>query len=458
MRIIITLIVSLAMFMEAVDTTILNTAIPAMAHSLSVDPVDLKIALISYLLTLSIFIPISGWIADKFGIKRVFIVAVLIFIVSSFWCGYAKNLMELVIARSLQGLGGSLTLPLGRLIIVRTFPRHELVAAMGHVVMVASVGLMLGPVLGGVITHYFSWSWIFWVNVPVGLITILLAWKWLPDVLPQTVPPLDKLGFILFGVGLAGLTFGLSAFSETTMNPMNAVLVIVVAVLLLIWYVWHSRHKAHPIIRTQLFSSRTFQISVTGNLLARLGFGGVPFLLPLLFQIGLGYPAQISGLLLAPTAIGVFLVKLFSVRLLRFLGYKKLLILNTLLVGCVLFSFMIIQSHTSFYMICFLTFIFGFLISMQYAAMNSLAYAETAPEFLSSATSIMSTLQQFSQSLGVAVAAILIRYSIMFTSSGLLTTPIFHHVFFAMGILTLLSILVFIRLKPEDGLQMMKQK
>ncbi|HBD9375494.1 TPA: MFS transporter, partial [Legionella pneumophila] len=318
---IIMFIVSCAMFMEAIDTTILNTAIPVMAHSLEVNPIDLKLALISYLLSLAIFIPISGWIADKYGVKKVFIAAIGVFTLSSLWCGFTQSLWELVLARIIQGLGGSLTVPVGRLIILRTCERHELITKMSIVVMIASLGMLLGPLLGGIITDYFSWRWIFWVNIPVGIIAMLLSHKLLPTILSRTVPPLDKSGFVMFGAGLAFLTLGLSLFSETKADISYSVSIILLSALLLIGYTKHSRNKSNPIIKVTLLNIRTFRIAVFGNLLTRLSFGGIPFLLPLLFQIILEYSPQLSGLLLTPVALGVFLVKPLSFSILRKLGY-----------------------------------------------------------------------------------------------------------------------------------------
>lgn len=451
-------IVSLALFMEALDTTIINTAIPAMSRSLSVNPIDLKIALISYLLSLAIFIPISGWVADKYGIKRVFLAAVTLFTISSLCCGFAHSLTQLVIARTVQGIGGSFALPVARLILFRSFHRHDVINVMSRVVMVAALGLMLGPVLGGVITHYFSWPWIFWVNIPVGLLAIFMGRVWLTEVPPIHVPRLDKLGFILFGTSLAGFTFGLSALSESFMPLPLAGTIMLTAVLLLVFYVWHSYHRPHPIVKTELFYLRSFQASTLGNLFSRLGFGGVPFLLPISLQVGLGYSAQVSGLLLAPMAFGVLLVKPFTLRLLRYFGYKKLLILNTILVALSCAVFMVINQNTPLYAIAFLTFLFGFLISMQYSGMNSLAYAEVLPEQLSAANSIISTLQQLAQSFGVAVSALLIHYfSIGSSKAFLLTSAVFHKTFFIMGVLTLFSALVFVYLKPEDGNQMLEE-
>jgi len=455
---IITVVVSFALFMEAIDTTIINTAIPVMANSLHVNPVDLKIALISYLLSLAIFIPISGWIADKFGTKQVFIFALAIFTFSSAWCGFAHSLPELVIARCFQGLGGSLTLPVGRLIILRTYERHQLIHAMSRVVMVVSLGLMLGPVLGGFITHYFSWRWVFLVNIPVGILTMIAAYYFLENTPKKKVLPLDFIGFILFGTALATFTFGLSALSETVISGSVTIIILAFAFLLFTMYVLHSRHSTmHPIINVTLFKSRTFFISVLGNLMSRLSFGGVPFLLPLLLQIGLGYSPQISGLLIAPMAIGVLLVKLFTLRLLRLFGYKKLLMLNTLLVSLCLWAFTFISSELSVYIIGVITFLFGLIIAVQYSGMNSLAYAELSPEDLSAAASIMGTLQQIAQSFGVAVGALLLRYySIGSDSQFNLTTSVFHHAFFAMGLITLFSTIIFIQLKTGDGHEMIE--
>ena len=454
---IIAFTVALALFMDALDTTVINTAIPAMSRSLHVHPVDLKIALISYLLSLAIFIPISGWMADRFGAKRVFLSALFVFTFSSLWCGFASTLSELVVARSCQGVGGALMLPLGRLIVLRTFQRHELVEAMNSVIMVVSIGLMLGPLAGGFITDHLSWHWIFWINIPVGSLAIAMAAYWLEEMPPQKVHPFDFAGFFFFGGGLAALTFSLSDFSESAADQQTAVLIFCVAVMMLFAYLLYSRKQAHPIINNELFRARTFQVSVMGNLLARLSFGGVPFLLPLLLQIGLGYSAQLSGLLLVPIALGIICVKTISLRILRFMGYKRLLLTNTILVGLSVWLFRIVNDQTPVYLIACLTFIFGFLISMQYSGMNSLAYAELDTAQFASATGIISTTQQLAQSFGVAASAFLLRYySSDFALQSPLTPEVFHETFFVLGIFTLVSTFIFTRLKTGDGHQMLK--
>jgi EmrB/QacA subfamily drug resistance transporter len=450
----IAFIVSLSFFMEALDSTIINTAIPAMSRSLSVEPIDLKLALISYLLSLAIFIPISGWLADKFGAKKIFLSALAIFTLSSLWCGFADSLLQLVIARFIQGLGGALGLPVGRLIIIRTFGREKLISKMNYVVTIGAMGIMLGPVVGGFITHYFSWHWIFWINIPAGLVAIILAYYYLPKSTPNKTYPLDKIGFILFGMSLAGFTFGLSAFSETSIKTSAASTILLVSILLMIAYMLHSHRQLQPIVKTDLLRLRTFRVSLIGNLIARLGFGGVPFLVPLLLQISLGYSPEASGMLLAPTAIGILLGKPIALPLLRLFGYKRLLIINTFLAGVSIWIFAIVNSTTSIYVISLLTFMNGFMLSLQYSCMNSLGYADVAPEDLSAATSMMSTLQQLSQSFGVAVSALFIRLFSSTSKDLVLTSPIFHYTFFAMGFFTILSSVIFIQLQKEDGRQM----
>jgi len=452
----ITFVISIALFMETVDSSILNTAIPAMAKSLNVPAVDLKLALISYLLSLAVFIPISGWIADKYGIKRTFTYALLIFTVASLLCGLAPSLTSLVCARTLQGIGGSLMMPVGRLVIARTFQRNKLIHIMSHITIIAALGNILGPTLGGYITHFWSWHWIFWVNIPVGLLAIFLAKIWLKESPSFDVPSLDKIGFFLFSGGLAGLTLGLSMLSETIYNQRVSLLIIVVSMGVL-WLYWrHSKQQSHPIIKTELFSLRTFQVAILGNLFVRTIVTGLPFLMPLFLQIGLHYPPQTSGLLMSPIAVGVLVIKPFSTRIVRWLGFKRLLLMNTLFVGLATWLFMLIDQNTSLWNIAFLTCLYGFFISMQYTGMNSLTFADVPSTNLSAATSIMSTTQQFSQSLGVTFAATLINHiSYFHTQPMQFSLIIFHKAFFIMGLMTFICGYIFLRLRPNDGHQML---
>ncbi len=452
---IITFIISLVFLMESVDTTILNTAIPVISNSLHVEPVDLKIALISYLLGLAMFIPISGWLADKYGAKKVFIISNCVFTFSSFLCGFADDLVGLSCARFFQGLGGAMGLPVGRLIILRIFGQENFILRMNQVIIIGALGVMLGPVIGAVIITYVSWHWIFWVNIPFGFVTTFFALKYLPVIEPEpAIHSLDKSGFCLYGLALAGFTFGLSALSENSIKHIIPFTVILIAAILLILYFFHSQTVKHPILKIKLFKIQTFQVSVIGNIGTRLGVGGMPFLIPLLLQIGLGFSAELSGLLLAPIALGVLIAKPVSIRVLRFFGYKKFLIINTIIASGIICLFSFINVDTPIYLIGFLTFIFGHVTALQYSGMNSLAYADLSTEDLSAGTSIMGTVQQLSQSFGVATAALFIRlFSFLFMFKSL-TTQALQHTFVAIGIMTLVSSVIFLKLKPQDGINM----
>jgi MFS family permease len=313
----------------------------------------------------------------------------------------------------------------------------------------------LGPFLGGVITEHFSWRWIFWINVPFGFLTFILAFKFLPSMPARPIHKLDKSGFILFGSGLATLTLGLSLLSESDIQQKISLFMLIIAFILLGLYAWCSYQKTHPIVKIDLLKTRTFRVAVMANLFSRLSFGGVPFLLPLFLQISLGFSPQLSGMLLVPIAIGVLIVKPLSLYILRFMGYKNLLIFNTILVGLSLLSFIFINAASSIYFIGSLTFSYGFLIALQYTGMNSLAYANLLPEDISAATSIMSAIQQLAQSFGVAVAALLLRYfSSGFSSHIPLTTQTFHQTFLFLGFFTFISLLVFLPMKKDDGLEL----
>lgn len=443
--------------MDVLDTNILNTAIPVMALNFNVHPVDLKIALISYLLSLAIFIPISGWTADKFGTKPIFILALGLFTLSSFFCGYSKTLMHLTIARSIQGVGGAFMISLGRLIIAKTFKRHELVEAMNTVIIVVALGVMMGPYIGGFITDHFSWPWIFWVNLPAGLLGIILAIYSLNNNDRKIKRPFDTVGFILFGGSLSLLCFSLSQLSETHSSLAFYGGLFFLSLLMLFACLWHVKNHPHPIIKIQLFKIRTFRISVFGNLCSRLGFGGMPFLLPLMQQLGLGFNAELSGLLLVPIAVGIIFAKLFSFRILRRIGYKYFLIANTFFVALALALFQIITIRTPIFVLASLTFVYGTFTAAQYTAMNSLAFSDLKQEDLSASTSITSTAQILAQTLGVALSALLLRFfSASFENSPVLTLAIFHETFLFLSILTIFSIGIFLHLKMEDGHQMLK--
>lgn len=284
-------VVATALFMEQLDSTIVNTAIPAMADSLQATPLSLKAVVASYILSLAVCIPVSGWMADRYGTRRVFSTAVVIFTLSSILCGLAVNVPMLVAARILQGMGAAMMMPVGRLAIIRTFPKSELLMAMNFVIIPALIGPLLGPTVGGLIVHWLSWREIFFVNVPVGLAALFLINRHMPDYRGDAPRPLDFTGLILFGSGAALLSWLLEIFGEYDIGVTPAIILLLISFGLLAAYGWHAGHTAYPLLRLTLFRVRTFRVAVVGGFITRLGVGGLPFLLPLLYQLGLGLPA-----------------------------------------------------------------------------------------------------------------------------------------------------------------------
>lgn len=449
---------SIALFMETLDTTIINTAIPAISNSLLISPIQLKLALISYFLSLAIFVPIGGWLADKYGAKTIFNAALILFVLGSWCCGISENLLTLIVSRSIQGIGGALTIPVGRLILFRIFNRTEFIGMMSKVAIIGALGAFVGPVLGGIISQNFFWGWIFWINIPVGIVTLIFAQLKLPVIEKQKVLPLNKINFIIFGASLAGLTYGFSMMSEAYYLFKWSIAIVVFSMLVLLFCISYSRKNPQPIIKFDLFRFRSFRISIIGNLISRLGFSGIPFLLPILLQVVMGYSSQVSGFLLTPWVVGVLVIKPFTVRLLRFFGYKRLLLINTLLLSCSIWSFILINQSSSYLFTGILIFIFGLLVTMQYGGMNTLAYSDIEEKHLSSATSMLSTLQQLAQSFGVALSAAVIQYYALDASGSLLLNfNVFHNTFFIMGIVLLVSALSYFYLTKEDGASMFKK-
>src|ERR1700691_89760 len=296
-------LVAVGFFMESLDTTILNTGVPKIAHALDVPPLDMKAVLASYTLSLAVFIPISGWVANRFGTRRVFSSAIGIFTLGSFLCGISTNIHVLVACRILQGCGGAMMLPVGRLTLVRTFAKSELIRAMSFVAIPGLVGPMLGPLLGGLIVAYFHWRVIFFVNIPIGFIGLFLVRKHLPNYAAATNYPLDFVGLVLFGAGISLLSYVLEIFGDHTLSGREIAGLLAISAALLATYGFHNFRTPHPLLNLGLLRIRTFQVAVSGNMFTRLGIGGIPFLLPLLYQVGMGYNAIQSGLLIMPQAM-----------------------------------------------------------------------------------------------------------------------------------------------------------
>jgi len=439
--------------MEALDTTILNTAVPAIAGALGVQPLSMKAVLASYTLSLAVFIPVSGWMANRFGTRRVFATAIGIFTVGSFFCGVCRDIHWLVACRILQGCGGAMLLPVGRLTMIRTFAKSELVRATTFVAIPGLIGPLVGPMVGGLIVGYFHWSVIFFVNIPIGLCGLYLAHRHMPNYSEDRQVPLDTVGMVLFGSGIALLSYVLEVFGEHTLSAREILGLLVMSGALLSAYGLNTSRITDPLLNLGLLLVRSFRVAVGGNLFTRLGIGGVPFLLPLLYQVGLGFSAIQSGLLIMPQAFAAMSLKIAMPKILARFGYRRVLIANTLSLGVGILSFSLIGVGTPIAVIVLLAFLFGFLASLQYTSMNTLAYADIDDEQASAAATIASTVQQLSISLGIATASLITEVFVgnrMHASAAQMIHGI-HLTFLLLGGLTVLSTLTFVALKNEDG-------
>ncbi|MVT04576.1 MFS transporter [Enterobacter sp. 10-1] len=450
-------IAAMAFFMQALDATILNTALPAIAHSLNRSPLAMQSAIISYTLTVAMLIPVSGWLADRFGTRKVFIIAVGLFTLGSLACALSSSLMELVIFRVIQGIGGAMMMPVARLALLRAYPRSELLPVLNFVTMPGLVGPILGPVLGGVLVTWASWHWIFLINIPIGIIGILYARKCMPDF---TTPRrrFDTSGFLLFGLSLVLFSSGIELFGEKIVATWIALTIIALSVLLLLAYIRHARRHPTPLISLSLFKTRTFSVGIAGNLATRLGTGCVPFLMPLMLQVGFGYPAIIAGCMIAPTAVGSIIAKSTVTQILRWLGYRKTLVGITIFIGLMIaqFSFQSPAMPVWMLLLPLPLFVLGMAMSTQFTSMNTITLADLTDDNASSGNSLLAVTQQLSISLGVAISAAVLRFYEGFDSAN--TVEQFHYTFITMGAITVVSALVFMLLKAKDGRNLIKER
>ena len=432
-------LVAVAFFMESLDTTILNTAVPTIARALQVAPLSMKAVLASYTLSLAVFIPVSGWVANRFGTRRVFGSAIALFTTGSLLCGLATDIHMLVAFRVLQGLGGAMMVPVGRLTLVRTFAKSELVRAMSFVAIPALIGPMLGPIAGGLITGYFHWSVVFFVNIPIGLTGLYLVRRHLPDYRESRTPPLDIVGLVLFSSGIALLSYVLEVFGEHGLSSAAILTLLALAAVLIAGYGLHSAHTANPLLRLSLFGIRTFRAAIGGNFFTRLSIGGVPFLFPLLYQVGLGFTPIQSGLLMMPPALAAMSLKVTMPGILARFGHRAVLVSNTVIVGLQIVLFATIGVATPVWLIVIQGFTYGFFQSLQFTSMNTLVYADVSEEQASSASTIASTAQQMSLSFGVATASLVAALFLPDRSNTDASEMIrgVHHAFLILGVATI---------------------
>ena len=435
--------------MEQLDSTVITTAIPDMARSLSTTPLRMNLAVTTYVLTLAVFIPVSGWFADRFGARRIFTLALFTFTLGSCLCGLADSFAMLVVTRGLQGFGGAMMTPVGRLILLRSFPRGQLFTAMIYMSLPAMVGPVVGPLLGGVLTTYASWRWIFYINVPFGLLGIFLALRYVEEVKGDNLARFDFRGFLMVGLGVALLQYGIENVGRPTIPSWGIVAALIAAASLLIGFSVYARRVEAPAVELSLFHLRTFRVGTLFGGLCRIGVNSVPYLLPLMLQVGFGMTAVKSGSLTFVMTIGALIMRPMSTRLLRLLGFKRVLFWSALSSAAIIAGFALLGDGTPFWLIAVYIAAFGFARSFQFMSSNTLAYSDMPADRLSRATSLGGVLQQLTVSLGVSFSAMMLG---LLTQNGEpLSTARFHEAFILMAVLPLLSLPGFLTLRPEDG-------
>lgn len=445
------MIVGCALFMEMLDATVISTALPVMAKSLHEDPIKLNLAITSYLLSLAVFIPISGWMADRFGARTVFRTAIIIFTTGSVFCGVSHSLPELVAARILQGFGGAMMVPVGRLIVLKTIAKSELVTAMSYLTVPAVLGPVVGPPVGGFIVTYYSWRLIFFINVPIGLIGITLVTLFIPNIREEDVFPLDLSGFLLTGFGLAGLVFGFESIGRGVISPAIIMCVMAAGGMCMAAYILHHNRIDYPIIDLDLMEIATFSAATLGGGLFRMGIGALPFLLAMLLQIVFGLSPFASGLLTFTSAAGALFMKMTAAPIIRRLGFRSVLIGNGILSAFIMMSYALFRSTTPHFLIVLALLSGGFFRSLQFTALGTLAYADVPNPLMSSASSLSSMAQQLFLSLGVAIGAMLLHISLGARGAAHLSVHDFTPAFVVMGVLALTSSLLFIPLEYHAG-------
>ena len=450
-RYFVTLIVAVALFMETMDSTVIATSLPAIAADLGEDPIALKLALTSYLLSLAVFIPVSGWMADRFGARTVFRAAIVVFTLGSAACGFAQSLPDFVAFRIVQGMGGAMMVPVGRLVILRSIPKAELISALAWLTVPALMGPVLGPPLGGFITTVFEWRWIFWINIPIGLLGVYLATRYIANFREDDVPPLDLKGFILSGIGLSGIAFGFTNIGQG-LFPTEIVLgLLAVGIVGVLLYIRHARVAPAPLLDLKLLRIDTFFASVAGGFLFRIGIGASPFLLPLFFQLGFGMTALQSGLLTFAGAVGAIAMKTTAAPILRRLGFKRVLVWNAIVSALFVAAVALFTSATPAVVILAVLLVGGFFKSLQFTAINSIAYADIHEKEMSKATSFASVAQQLSMSAGVATGALVLEVERLGRPGHQVLASDFPLAFIIVAALAACSALVFMRLPKEAG-------
>lgn len=445
---------ALAIFMQALDATILNTGLPSIAKSLGESPLGMQSIIVSYTLTVALLIPLSGWLADRFGTKRIFILAVGLFTLGSVFCSMSATLDQLVLARIFQAVGGAMMVPVARLTLIYAYPKNQLLKVINFITIPGLIGPMLGPAVGGFLVEKLSWHWIFLINVPVGVIAVLFARKIIPN-FTNTVGRFDLLGWVLFSGGLTTLTLVIEKWNSPTISSVQLITLFIVAMLMGVAYVFYARMTKEPLIKLSLFKITTLRLGLIGNLITRFGIGGMPLMIPLLLQVGYGYSAMYAGMMMIPQALSNLVSRNFVVPIVRRFGYRSTLITNTVLTGLLISCFFFITPTTPYWVIILLLIGNGAFNAIQFTSMNTISLADLDQDTSSEGNSLLSVTQQLAVSLGISLSAMVLM---LFQNSQIAESGdkigVFRYTFLVMGLITILSSLVFTNLSKDAGSSM----
>ena len=447
----VALVVAVALFMENLDSTVIGTSLPAIAADLGTSPLTLKLAVTSYLLSLAVFIPMSGFAADRYGGRRVFCIAIAVFVLGSIGCALSRSLADFVAARIVQGMGGAMMTPVGRLVLIRTVDKRALVDAMAWVSMPALAGPIMGPPLGGFITTFASWHWIFLINVPMGLLGIVLATRFLEGGPTAEQVRFDLVGMVLAGAGVVGLAFGLSVAGLHDLPASVVAGLVIGGAASMVAYLFRSRRVPASVLDFSLLALPTFRASLLGGFLFRIGVGALPFLLPLMMQLGFKLDPFQSGLVTFSSALGALTMKAVAARILKYLGFRTVLVVNALVSASFIATCAAFSRATPFAIMIAVLLIGGFFRSLQFTSINAIAYAEIRPERMSRATTLAAVGQQLSLSTGVALSAAVVEFVVHQRASSVIDIADFHAAFLLVAAVSASSVLLFMQLPRDAG-------
>ncbi|TQC76612.1 multidrug transporter subunit MdtD [Pantoea dispersa] len=442
-------IVAFGFFMQTLDTTIVNTAIPAMAHDLNVSPLHMHSVIVSYVLTVAVTLPLSGWLADRFGVRNIFFCAIVLFSLGSLLCAFATSPEQLVMARVVQGIGGAMMVPVGRLTVMKIVPREQYMSAMTFVTLPGQIGPLLGPALGGILVEYASWHWIFLINIPVGIIGAIATLLLMPNYTMQT-RRFDFLGFVLLAVGMATLTLALDGQRSAGGSPLLLCLLILLGVFSLLFYLMHGRNNDNALFSLKLFDNRIYAIGLLGSFTGRIGSGMLPFMTPIFLQVGLGFSPFHAGLMMIPMVLGNMGIKRVVVRIVNLFGYRNALVGGTLALALVVLLFPVVALLGWIWLLPVVLLLQGMVNAIRFSSMNTLTLKELPDELASSGNSLLSMIMQLSMSIGVTVAGLLLgAFGHGAVSDSAATHQTFMYTYLCMALVIALPALVFWRV-PAD--------